>query len=242
VVQALVHVAAPGHTLHSVVALCVLGGYMLSLVPARDFMLAAALVLNVMLFLDFFPLPLNVGNETSGRQNPSLKNAMLFRTFESSIGMVRNLDDITGTTLTEIAQFTPKGRPTIIITTDSYHDRFFMNWRIGRYYLRDQDIWVLFDGAQKKRADRIRREATLEKRENLPLRVPIFQEGRILWIIEPDSAIHKQLAATQNLSGGRYVFYSEITKNSPPFKVDDFEIVPSLYGFMPQAAAGSPNP
>src|SRR5215468_8380284 len=57
IAQALVHIGAPGHTLFSVAGLCVLGGYVLSLIPARDAMLSAALVLSVMLFLDFFPLP-----------------------------------------------------------------------------------------------------------------------------------------------------------------------------------------
>src|SRR5215831_13227062 len=55
-VQALNHIGAPGHTLFSVAALCVLGGYFLSLTPARDIVLGAALVLNTMFFLDFFEL------------------------------------------------------------------------------------------------------------------------------------------------------------------------------------------
>src|SRR5437870_10493292 len=42
IVQALVHVGAPGHTLFSVAALCVLGGYILSFVQGRDLVLAAA--------------------------------------------------------------------------------------------------------------------------------------------------------------------------------------------------------
>jgi len=77
--------------------------------------------------------------------------------------------------------------------------------------------------------ERVRRDALLDVRETEPLRVPIFQEGRILWLIEPDSAIHKQLASVQKLSGGNYVFYSDITKGSGPFRVDEFEIVPSLF-------------
>jgi hypothetical protein len=62
----------------------------------------------------------------------------------------------------------------------------------------------------------------------------VFQEGRILWLIEPGSAFHKELAATQNVMGGKYVFYSDITKDSTPFTIDGFEIVPSLFSFMPQ--------
>src|SRR5438105_7313859 len=40
----------------------------------------------------------------------------------------------------EIEEFTPKDRSSIIISTDSYVDNWFMNWRIGRYYLPQQDF------------------------------------------------------------------------------------------------------
>ena len=235
IVQALVHIGAPGHTLFSVVALCVIGGYVLSLAPARDLLLGAALVVNVMLFLDFFALP--GGTINSPDRLPSLKNALLFATFESSIGQVRWLDEVTRVTLDEIKQFTPKDRPSIIISTDTYTNQWFMNWRIGRYYLPNQDFWILYNNSSKKRAERIRRDALLDLREKAPLRVPVFQEGRIIWLIEPDSAIRNQVAASQNLIGGKYVYYSDIRKDSAPFMVDGFEIVPSLFGFLPQAAS-----
>jgi hypothetical protein len=233
IIQALVHIGAPGHTLFSVAAFCLMGAYFLSLVPVRDVMLGAALVLNVMLFLDFFSLPTGVVNAAD--HLPSIKNALLFGTFESSIGQVRWLDEITRTTLSEVQEFTPKDRPSIIISTNMYTNQWFMNWRIGRYYLPDHDVWVLFNNIPNKRAERIRRHALLDVREIEPLRLPVFQEGRILWLIEPGSVFHKELAATQNLMGGKYVFYSDITKDSTPFTINGFEIVPSLFSFMPQA-------
>jgi hypothetical protein len=171
-------------------------------------------------------LPVGRGNESLSRGNPSIKNAALYGTYESSLAMVRDLDSITRITLEEIAEFTPKDRPSVIITTDTYVDRFFMNWRIGRYYLPNQDFWVLYNNLNKKRVERVRRDALLDVRETEPLRVPIFQEGRILWLIEPDSTIHKQLAASQKLMGGKFVFYSDVTKDSLPFRLDDFQIVP----------------
>ena len=58
------------------------------------------------------------------------------------------------------------------------------------------------------------------------LEIPIFREGRILWLIEPDSAFHKHVAAAQTLLGGKYVFYSDITRESPPFTIDDVRITP----------------
>lgn len=232
ILQALVHIGAPGHTLFSVVGLCVLGGYVLSLIRARDMMLSAALVLNAMLFLDFFPLP----NEATAaqRQAPSVKNALLFGTYESSIGMVRSLDDVVRSSLKEIREFTPAEGPSIIVTTDAGADQWFLHWQIARYYLPKQDFWVLYNGAQQKQAEHLRRDQVIETRnKGVPLRVPVFREGRIIWVIEPESAIYKQLAATERLQGGKYIFYTDITKDSPSIRIDDFDIVPTEPGSVP---------
>ena len=229
--QALIHIAAPGHTLFSVPALCVFGGYVLSFIRGRDLVLASTLIFNVMLFLDFFPLPAGT-SESLSRGNPSIKNAMLFGTFESSLGQVRWLDDVTRTTLKEIEQFTPTDRPSVIITTDGYVNQWFMNWRIGRYYLPKQDFWVLYEG-EKRRVEHIRHDVLIEMRNSIPLRVPIFREGRVLWLVEPGSAFYRQLAAVQKLSGGKYVFYSDITPDSPAFGIGEFEVFPTLFGFLP---------
>jgi hypothetical protein len=237
IVQALVHIGAPGHTLFSVVGLCVLGGYVLSLMRGREVLLSVALVLNAMLFLDFLALPDAVSS--TDHQAPSFKNALMYGTYEASIGMVRSLDDVARISLKEIREFTPADRPSVIVTTDLNGDQWFLHWQIARYYLPTQDIWVLYNGAPRKRAEHIRRDQTLETRNlSVPVTVPIFREGRILWLIEPESPIYKQLAATQKLKGGKYVFYSDITADSPPIRIDDFEIVPALYGFLPAQAKG----
>jgi len=147
IVQAMVHVDAPGHTLHSVAALCVLGGYVLSRLHAREFALGASLLVNAIFFLDFFPLPAAVNDPN---RTPSIKNAILFGSFEASIGQVRYLDETTRSTLREIQNFAPKDRPSLIITTDAYVDQWFMNWRIGRYYLPEQDFSI--DGVKSYRS------------------------------------------------------------------------------------------
>jgi hypothetical protein len=225
IIQALVHIGAPGHTLFSVAALCVLGGYVLSLMRMREMLLAGVLVLNAMLFLDFWALP--EGEANSAQRTPSLKNAMLFGTFESSIGDVRWLDEVTGTTLKEIKEFTPKGRPAVIVTTDTYADQWFMNWRIGRYYLPGYDFWVLYNDDSQKHLEHIRRDRLLENREARPLAVPVSRQTRVLWLIEPQSAIYRQIAAKQELKGGKYVFYSDMTSDSQPLMLDEFAIVPA---------------
>ena len=102
-----------------------------------------------------------------------------------------------------------------------------MQWQVGRYYLPGQDFWVLSSKMEKKNAEHIRRDQVIEARQGVPVKVPIFPQGRILWLIEPNGAFYKQLANVQKLGGGSYIFYSDITPASPPFSIDGFEFVPS---------------
>ena len=162
-----------------------------------------------MLFLDFFALPEGGANVPGSRRQS--RTRLLFGTFESSIGMVRSLDEVTRTSLKEIREFTPPDRPSVIITTDANGEQWFMHWQIARYYLPTQDLWVLYNGGPNKRVEHIRRDLLLEMRNtSRPLIVPVLRECRILWLIEPQSAIYKQLAATQPLHGGKYVFYTDV--------------------------------
>ena len=227
IIQAMTHVEEPGHTLFSVAALCVLGGYVLSLARGREFALLGALLTSAVVFLevgDLFPLPLRTVSDE--KRAPSVEDAVLFGSYETSIGQIRGFDDMTKTTLKEIEEFTPKDRPSAIISTDSYVDRFFMNWRIGRYYLPNRDFWIFYNDSTPKRVEHIRRDRRLESRETAPLEIPLFRQGRILWLIEPGSAFHKEVAATQMLIGGKRVFYSDITPDSSPFVIDGVKFVP----------------
>ncbi len=228
--QALIHVAAPGHALASVAALCVLGGYAISWVRMRDAALAAALVLNVMFFLDFFSLPPGVVN--SPNRTPSIKNAMLFGMFETSIGQLRWLDDITRSTLKELDQFAPQGRPSMVVTTDTYREQWFLNWRIARYYRPNVDFWVLYKKGQDYGIERRRRNASVEKLESKFVRLPIPTGCRIIWLIEPGGELHKKLLSKYKLQGGRWVFYMDIGGDSGPISLDGVELVPTLFHYF----------
>jgi len=211
------HFDNPGHTLFSVSALCIIGGYVISLVPARELILASVVILNVLVFFDNFPV------------SPGGKalNVIAAGTYESTLGWVKNMDEITKETLEEINAFTPADRPSTIITTESYQDRWFMNWRIGRYYLPNRDIWGLDNGAQGRRFGHIRRTTVLGYRDSPPFKIPVFRESRILFILEPNGRILRELAGSVKLSGARYVSYVDVARDSPSFTVDGFEIVPS---------------
>ena len=130
--------------------------------------MAAALVFNAMLFLDFFPLPVDRGNESLIRGNPSIKNAMLYGTYRVVDGNgARSWTTLTRTTLEgDCRNSLRRTGPSIIISTDTYRDQFFMNWRIGRYYLPKQDFWVLYNNdAEQKTLEHIRRDVVLEVRK-----------------------------------------------------------------------------
>jgi hypothetical protein len=225
IVQALIHVAAPGHTLFSVPAVCIVGGYILSRVRSKDLVLASALVLNVMLFLNYLSLPADAS--TPAQRAPSLANAFLFGTFESSLGWIRWVDDVARTSLKEIEEFTPKDRPCVIITTDTYVNNWFMNWRIARYYLPKRDFWVLFSTGNSNGMQRIRRDVVVETMENKSIHLPLLKGGRILWLVEPDSEVFKQLSSVYKLNGGRYVFYTDIASDSPSITLKGVEINPN---------------
>lgn len=231
-VQALIHIASPGHALASVVALCVLGGYVLSLIPARDAALAPALVLNSMLFLGFFSIPAGVTN--SPGEAPSFKDAMLFGVAETSITLLRSVDDTVRTSLAELRELTPSDRPSVIVAGDTYKDKFFMNWRVARYYLPERDLWVLYKKGTNYGVERVRRDAYLGKLENDFVRFTIPTNCRILWLIEPQGDLYRRLSSAHRLvEGRRWVFYTDISSDSPPIRLDGIEIAPSPFGLAP---------
>jgi hypothetical protein len=224
VAQALIHIAAPGHALASVVAFCLLGGYVISRARVRDALLAPVLVLNAMLFLGFFSVPVGVTN--SPDEIPSLKNALLFGTAETSIGLLRSVNNMNELTLKELQEFTPNDRPSTIVTSDHYVQRFFMNWRVARYYLPDRDFWVIYKNGQNHGIEHIRRDTYLGKLENVSVKLPVPARSRILWLIEPQGELHKQLASRYRLGGGTWVFYTDLADDSSPIQLDGVEIVP----------------
>jgi hypothetical protein len=228
--QALIHVAAPGHTLFSVVALCLIGGYCLSAAfPAsqsREAALAAALVLNLMLFLNYFSLPAAAEAGSPRTLWTSARDAAAFGTFETSVNSVRYVDDIARVTLQELREFTPQGRPVLIVTTDVHRVEWFLNWRIVRYYLPGQDIWVVSDQGTSPRAQHIHGNRVVESVLGEPVRVPVPRLGRILWLLEPGGMFHKELLGMRALHSGQRVLYEDVAGDATPFRVFDYEFFP----------------
>jgi hypothetical protein len=222
ILQLSVHFSEPGHTLFSVTALCLIGGCMLASAPGRNVAAGAALVLNVMVFFNCFELKA----APAQKSGPSLINAMRVGAYESSIKSIRYMDAVTRDALAEINKYIPSEGPSVIITTDSFVDRWFMNWRIGRYYLPNREFWVLCQTPGNKHVEEIIRDKQLAFSLS-PLKIPIFQKGRVLWLLEPDGPIYKELAKSVKLEGGKYVHYVDVGPDSPSIVIDGYEIVPS---------------
>ncbi|MBI4473584.1 MAG: glycosyltransferase family 39 protein [Acidobacteria bacterium] len=240
VIQALIHVAAPGHTLFSIPALCLIGGYFISVaarsLETRGFALSGALALNVMLFLNFFPLPLPQ-DAVAGFWN-SAKNAAAYGTFETSISQVRWLDDISRTALEDIKKLSLKDGPTLIISSDIHYQQWFMNWRIARYYLPDRDIWVIADQKRPMMAELVRREKTIEVRSGPLVTVPVPRGGRILWLLEHNNPFHKALAKVIPMSEADQLLYSDLPEDAAAFRALDFEFVPTEYIRVERSSSG----
>jgi 4-amino-4-deoxy-L-arabinose transferase-like glycosyltransferase len=234
VMQILVHGDNPGHTLFSVPALCLLGAHVLMTAgkrigseldsfQMREALFAGALVLNVMLFLNFFPMPKGQANE-SGR--PSPLNTMAFAVNEASLGAIRAMDDIAFATLEELRKFTPAGRPSIIVSNDHAKKNWFLNWRILRYYEPTREIWSVVDEVSPRTALRVKRYGSLESAAGDPVPVSVPKGGRILWVLEPEGAFDDELRENVSVFGGRYVVYSDLPDDAVPFKVAGFEFRP----------------
>jgi hypothetical protein len=238
VLQALTHVAAPGHTLFSIPAGCIVSAYLLwigirelthsknLLAQARETALYGVVIFNIMLFLNAFPVPLTPGSGPFTR----IRNAVAYGVFETSLGSLRWYDEITRQSLRDIRIATPQDKKdsAILISSDIHSKVWFMNWRIARYYLPDRDIWVIADQGKEPMAQLIRRDKVIETRTGSTVQIPIPCSGRILWLIENDGSIYRGLSSIWELTGTPNVVVTstEVGGKCPVFRIKGFEFVP----------------
>jgi len=106
-----------------------------------------------------------------------------------------------------------------------------MNWRIARFYAPSYEIFVMTDVQNNPPAMRVRRE----KVTGMTAAIPVPRGGRILWMLERDGAFHRALLQVQpNLPGGTYLSYTDVDAQTQPFRVMNFEFVPTDIGDSPQ--------
>jgi hypothetical protein len=235
--QVLVHGAAPGHTLFSIPALCLVGAHVVALAgkymstaadsfQLRETWISVVLVLSVMLFLNFFPSPRSAAETASSPSGPSVTNVIAYALDEASLAGVRSMDNIAFATIEEVRRFTPADRRSIVVTMDQARKTWFLNWRILRYYEPTRQIWALDDQSQPPAALRVLRFGSLQSVRGNPAPISVPKSGRILWILEPSSDFKTALEKTTPVSGGRYVHYTDLPENAVPFTVAGFEFRP----------------
>jgi len=222
-VQALIHVAAPGHTLFAIPAWCLIGAYVLWTGVERwriaDAAVTVALVINAMLFLDYVPLP-PAEAAASGSLWQSTKDAAIFGTFETSIGEVRYVDDAIRVSQHEIREFMKTAdRPIIVVCEDIVPKQdWFMVWPIARYYLPEQEIWVVSSQADSGAATLVRRDRRSAVQTGTPVMIRIPEPVRILWLMERGGRLHQALEKTAPLHSGQKVFYTDINAGADAFQ------------------------
>jgi 4-amino-4-deoxy-L-arabinose transferase-like glycosyltransferase len=237
-IQALTHVAAPGHTLFSTPALCIVSAYILwvaiprlvrhnSLVPqARETALCGAAFLNLLMFLNVFPVP----TTPSTGVFTQVRNAVAFGIFETSLGQLRWYDSVTRDSLRDIRTYTPKNpsEPAILVSSDVHSKVWFMNWRIARYYLPNREMWVIADRMDPPMAQLVQRDKVIETRTGQTVQLPIPCKGRILWLIENGGPVYTDLSRTWELDGSPLVVVTatQVGSKCPTFRVKNFEFVP----------------
>jgi 4-amino-4-deoxy-L-arabinose transferase-like glycosyltransferase len=227
-IQVLVHIAAPGHTLFATPVWCVMGAYFLSKVRKhRDVLLAIAASANAALFLNAIPLGYPPSADASRLEQAmiSVKNAVAYGTFETSMDRLRWWDEMTQASIQELQELSVPDRPNLIVMLNGNEKEFdFMNWRVASYYLTERPLWVLLDNLQAG-ADRIR----LVRRENMrtagrdSLSFP--GSARLLWVVLPGGTFHAALEKVKHVQRGRYILYTDPPYDAP-FRIEGFEFVP----------------
>ena len=223
VVQALIHVAAPGHTLFSIPAFCLAGAYVLRAGLKRWDLenggLVAAVVVSAMLFLNFVPLP------PAGSPG-GVRDAFAVGTFESSLENIQWLDAVHGGSLNEIRALQTPEREAVVVAQHDGKD-WFLHWEIARYYLPDTDIHVALDHVSPAETLTVRGSIRGESRFGSPVEIPVPRRARIFWLVELGGPFHQALSMAGVIRGsGPRVFYTDVDEGTTPFQVSNFRIVP----------------
>ena len=223
VVQALIHVAAPGHTLFSIPALCLAGAYFLrdglERWKASEAGVALAMTLNVLLFMNVLPLP-------AAGSPGGLYDAVAVGTFETSLGSIRWLDEIHGGSVKDIRDLSMTDRKVVLLAQDVQLREWFLNWRIARYYLPNLDLRVLVDQKKPMEVLRVNGSEVVSEGSGEPVSIHVPPRSRILWLVGPDTPLRKVLGGSAGIQVGPRILHTDLADDSIAFQVNGFVIEP----------------
>lgn len=226
-VQAIVHVGAPGHTLFSVAALCVMGGYvMASTWESLSHQLAsrfriitagATVAFNVLLFFNAIPFP-------AARPGQDIYRALFEGVNQTTFEDLRGSNELSESSIRELKELVQSDRPSVIVSTLGSPQHFrFLNSRIASYYIGDRDLWVVGDEENPPRASRIRGKDLLEIRHGGVVRVPVPEGARIIWLMDPSSPFRTAISNAVAMKRDGNLFHSDLVRGVSTFRVANFE-------------------
>jgi hypothetical protein len=223
VVQALLHVDAPGHTLFSVPALCLVGAGMIR--TAGVAFAAPALVLNVLFFFNIvtikFSPPVFLG-EFGKVVTQAFVGGISYTTF----GDLQSNNQLSESSVRDLKRLLADKRPVVIVSTlGSAQYWRFLSARVASYYLADQELWVVGDEETPPSASRIHGKDLIEIRHGASVKIPIPRGGRIIWLMDPASPFREAVSRAVSLNREGHVFHSDLAADVAQFRVDEFEFI-----------------
>jgi hypothetical protein len=225
IVQALIHIAAPGHTMFSIPALCIGGAYVLhkglERWKAADAGLSIAMAANILLFMNVLPLP--AAGSTGG-----LYDAAAVGTFETSLEGIRWIDGIHGASINEVRDLIASANgPVVLLAQDVQLREWFLNWRIARFYFPDLDIRVMADQKKPLEVHRVSGSEFKIASTGELVSIPIQPQSRILWLAGPDTPLRKAIDSTPAIQARTRVLYTDLAPGAQLFQVNGFVITPT---------------
>jgi hypothetical protein len=230
ILQLLLHIATPGHTLFATPVLCLIGAHMISVyVRQRDGILAIALIVSAGLFLNAVPRGYPPSPDASAVERAwiSARKSIAYGTFETSMERLRWWEEMHQVSLDELSRFRAPSRPNVIIALNGNDTEFdFINWRVISYYRPEEPFWVLMDSLPEGVYGRVRlvRGSKVEVTGQTSITLP--PSSRILWVMQKDGRVHRSLEKVLPVRRGRYIFYSDVPPNAAPFEIEGIRFVP----------------
>ncbi len=229
IAQAVVHVAAPGHTLFSVAAFCIAGGYAIAStcealfddLASRFEIVAAglAVVANVLLFFNVIPMP-------APRPEQLVYTSLRDGIHETTFDELRSSNQLSEASIRELKDLVRVDRPAVVVSTLGSPRHFrFLNSRIASYYAGDQDFWVVVDEENPPRASHIRGKDLIEIRYGSVVKVPVLKGARIIWLMDPSSPFRAAVSKAVALKQDGNLFYTDLDPGTSDFRVDNFQFV-----------------
>ena len=232
-----IHIGSPGHALASIPALCVVGGFCLTAaehslarwipeLEERGLLIWIALLGSTFLFFGRFPFPQGP-HRSPFRGLASVKDALLARTYESSHSRIRWVDETTELALKEIGTLRAAAeRPVLLIWARDGEPA----WRKLGFYFPFQKLYVLEEQANPQMGPPTARlwlgKRLLEEHTGrLPLRLPVPEAGRLIWIISPSEK--ESLRRAVPLQGAFPTYYTDLPPDTSSFRWGSFEFLPS---------------